>query len=117
MRELDRVRDLVAALPVTTETATVIRIALEQFGDIRQLTVRARELEKELVLLVQQQAPQLLDLPGCGVLTAAKLIGETANPSRFRSEACFAMHAVSPRSQRAADALNATASPVAGTGS
>jgi len=93
MRELDRVRDRVAALPVTTETATVIRIALEQFGDIRQLTVRARELEKELVLLVQQQAPQLLDLPGCGVLTAAKLIGETANPCRFRSEACFAMHA------------------------
>lgn len=92
MRGLDRVRDLVAALPVTTETATVIRIALEQFGDIRQLTVRARELEKELVLLVQQ-APQLLDLPGCGVLTAAELIGETANPSRFRSEACFAMHA------------------------
>jgi len=52
----------------------------------------ARELEKELVLLVQQ-APQLLDLPGCGVLTAAELIGETANPCRFRSEACFAMHA------------------------
>jgi len=42
MRELDRVRDRVAALPVMTETATVIRIALEQFGDIRQLTVRAR---------------------------------------------------------------------------
>jgi transposase len=42
---------------------------------------------------VKQQAPQLLELPGCGVLTAAKLIDETANPNRFRSEACFAMHA------------------------
>jgi transposase len=44
-------------------------------------------------LLVRAQAPQLLILPGCGVLTAAKLLGETANPARFRSEACFAMHA------------------------
>jgi transposase len=32
-------------------------------------------------------------VPGCGPLTAAKLLGETANPARFRSEACFAMHA------------------------
>ena len=30
---------------------------------------------------------------GCGALTAAKIVGETANPARFRSEACFAMHA------------------------
>ncbi|MFD2094347.1 transposase, partial [Blastococcus deserti] len=40
-----------------------------------------------------EQAPQLLTLPGCGPLTAAELVGETANPVRFRSEACFAMHA------------------------
>ncbi|MDX6212010.1 MAG: transposase [Frankiales bacterium] len=39
------------------------------------------------------QAPQLLSLAGCGVLTAAKIVGETANPARFRSEACYAMHA------------------------
>lgn len=38
-------------------------------------------------------APRLLALPGCGVLTAAKIVGETANVTRFRSEACFAMHA------------------------
>jgi transposase len=28
-----------------------------------------------------------------GGLTAAKIVGETANVGRFRSEACFAMHA------------------------
>ena len=38
-------------------------------------------------------APNLLSLPGCGVLTAAKLIAETAGVARFGSEACFAMHA------------------------
>ena len=27
------------------------------------------------------------------MLTAAKIVGESANPDRFRSEACFAMHA------------------------
>jgi transposase len=42
---------------------------------------------------VQAVAPQLLELPGCGALTAAKIVGETANPARFRSEACYAMHA------------------------
>ena len=31
--------------------------------------------------------------PAAGALTAAKIIGETANLARFRSEACFAMHA------------------------
>ena len=69
------------------------RLALELLADIRALTGRVNALEKEIAALVSVQAPQLLTLPGCGPLTAAKLIGETANPARFRSEACFAMHA------------------------
>lgn len=93
MPELDRVLRRLNGLQVTPENATVIRIALEHLDDIRSLTVRERALEKELAGMVAQQAPQLLELPGCGVLTAAKLIGETARPPRFRSEACFAMHA------------------------
>jgi transposase len=87
--ELDRVQQRLAQLPA----GVVTRIALELVADIRALTVRANGLEKELKALVTAQAPQLLTLPGCGVLTAAKLVGETANPARFRSEACFAMHA------------------------
>jgi transposase len=88
-RVLDRVQAALHALPAST----VRRIALELLTDIRSLTTRIDGLERELGQLVREQAPQLLDLPGCGVLTAAKLIGETANPTRFRSEACFAMHA------------------------
>lgn len=87
--ELDRVQAALEATPLTM----VRRIALELIDDIRALTVRIKGLERELRELVQQQAPQLLELQGCGVLTAAKIIGETANPARFRSEACFAMHA------------------------
>jgi transposase len=83
---------LQAGLEVLPATTTR-RIALEELADIRALTGRINALEKELAALVATQAPQLLALPGCGVLTAAKLLGETANPTRFRSEACFAMHA------------------------
>jgi transposase len=86
---LDRVAARLEALPASTTR----RIAAEELADIRALTVRINALEKELTGLVTAQAPQLLGLPGCGPLTAAKLVGETANPARFRSEAAFAMHA------------------------
>ena len=87
--ELDRVQSALQGMPA----GTVRRIALELLADIKALTVRINALEKELGEMVRVHAPQLLQLPGCGVLTAAKLLGETANPARFRSEACFAMHA------------------------
>jgi len=86
---LDRLTKQLAALPA----GTVRRLAVELLDDIRALTARINDLERELTGLVRAQAPQLLALPGCGVLTAAKLLGETANPNRFRSEAHFAMHA------------------------
>ncbi|WP_299274833.1 transposase, partial [uncultured Georgenia sp.] len=57
------------------------------------LSRRADALEKEITVLVGQQAPQLLELPGCGVLTAAKIVGETAGIDRFAHEAKYAMHA------------------------
>ncbi len=88
-RQQDRVQARLEALPASL----VRRLALEILADIRELTGRINALEKEITGLVTEQAPQLLALPGCGPLTAAKLVGETANPARFRSEACFAMHA------------------------
>jgi transposase len=41
---------------------------------------------------VRPLAPCLLELVGCGPLTAAKLLGETAGIGRFRSRAAFARH-------------------------
>ncbi len=70
-----------------------VRICRELVSRCRELTRRACELERELALLVRAQAPALLELPGCGVLTAAKLVGETAGVERFRGEAQLAMHA------------------------
>ena len=59
----------------------------------RELTRRGDELERELAALVRAQAPALLKLPGCGVLTAAKLVGEIAGVERFAGDAQLAMHA------------------------
>lgn len=88
-KQRDRAQARLEALPVSL----VRRLALEILADIGELTGRINALEREITELVTEQAPQLLLLPGCGPLTAAKLVGETANPARFRNEACFAMHA------------------------
>jgi transposase len=75
------------------EQTAQVRICPELLRGCRELSRRAAELERELKLLVQAQAPQLLALPGCGPLTAAKLIGETAGVDRFPGDAELAMHA------------------------
>lgn len=75
-----------------TESVTG-ELAAENVADIRVLTTRVRALERRLAQRSAAIAPQLLELEGCGALSAAKIIGETARPGRFRSEACFAMHA------------------------
>ena len=51
------------------------------------------ELEAEISALVAERAGPLLAIPGCGPLTAAKLIGEVGDVSRFASAAKLAMHA------------------------
>jgi transposase len=75
------------------EQTVQVRICRELVARCRELSRRARELERELTLLVSAHAPALLELPGCGVLTAAKLVGETGGAERFASEAQLAMHA------------------------
>lgn len=67
-----------------------VRVARDQLRQIRERTRRVRELERELRLLVRAKAPQLLALPGCGPLTAAKLVAETAGAKRFASDAKLA---------------------------
>jgi len=72
------------------ERGTRVRIAQELVLEIRRRTRKVKELERELGALVDEQAPQLLGLPGCGTMTAAKLIAETAGASRLGSDAKFA---------------------------
>lgn len=72
------------------EQVARVRVARELVGEIRRRTRRAAELEAEIAALVKGKAPALLELKGCGVLTAAKLVAETAGAKRFASEAKFA---------------------------
>ena len=59
---------------------------------MRSLTVRINDLEREITVLVRTLAPTLLIRPGIGVLTAAKLLGETADITRFRNKDAYARH-------------------------
>ena len=68
------------------------RLARDIVGRMRELTVAIRPLEREIETLVAALAPTLLALPGCGPLTAAKIVGEAAGISRFRSKEAFARH-------------------------
>jgi transposase len=72
------------------EQGTRVKIARELVRAIRERTRRAAELEADIAARVKEQAPQLLELEGCGPLTAAKLVAETAGAARLASDAKFA---------------------------
>jgi transposase len=93
LRSLDR-RVVLDALDarLADVPGTVARIARDLVARIRELTAAIDALEREIGRLVADVAPTLLALSGCGPLTAAKLVGETAGIGRFRSAAAFARH-------------------------
>ena len=77
---------------LTDEDGLVAALALEQVQSLRALTLRINQLEAEITARTAALAPSLLALPGCGSLTAAKLVGEVGGALRFKSRAAFAMH-------------------------
>jgi transposase len=70
----------------------VARLARGLVQRCHDLTTEILQLDKELDTLVNTLAPTLLEICGCATLTAAKLIGETADVRRFRSRHAFARH-------------------------
>jgi len=82
--------DRLARKLARAEQGTRVRIARELLTEVRRRTRRAAELEREIGALVKAQTPELLALEGCGALTAAKLIAETAGAGRLSSDAKFA---------------------------
>lgn len=71
----------------------VAELAREELADVVELTGRINQLERRITGLVAKVAPTLLAMPGVGALSAAKLVGEAAGITRFKSEAAFARHA------------------------
>jgi transposase len=76
-----------------TQSGIVAELARDELADITRLTQTINALAKRIGERVREVAPVLLAMPGCGELTAAKLVGETAGVARFKSEAAFARHA------------------------
>lgn len=89
---LDRLSwlDRLARKLARAEQGARVRVARELVVEIRRRSRRAAELEAEIAALVEARAPGLLELKGCGMLTAAKLVAETAGAARFASDAKFA---------------------------
>ncbi|OBK30104.1 transposase [Mycobacterium asiaticum] len=76
-----------------TVAGVVAEMALAELADVVRLTSEINALATRIGARTREVAPSLLSLFGCGELTAAKIIGETAGVARFKSEAAFANHA------------------------
>ena len=88
-RAFDKVQ---AHLSDLNDGAMVRRLALRLVEHLRLLTYEINELAAEITARVTTIAPSLLAIVGCGALSAAKIIGETAHAGRFRSKDAFARH-------------------------
>ena len=84
-RHVQQVCSALEAIP-----GVVARLARAQLDRLAELNVAINALDKELKVLVTAMAPALLKMPGCGVLSAAVIIGETAGVDRFRDKDAFA---------------------------
>lgn len=78
---------------LVTVPGLVAELARDELADITRLTEIINALAKRIGERVRAVAPVLLSVPGCAELTAAKLVGEAAGVTRFKSEAAFARHA------------------------
>ena len=89
---LDRAKwlDKVARRLSLAEQSARVRVCRDELRRIRELTRSAAALERELAALVAAKAPQLLELPGCGTLSAARVIAECGDARRFESDAQLA---------------------------
>ena len=85
--------DRVARKLARCEQTTQVRIARDLLGRCRTLTRAIGELDRDLQARTSTVAPRLLELPGCGPLSAAKLLCEIGPIGRFRSDAQLARHA------------------------
>lgn len=70
----------------------VAQLARELVEGCVALTLRIKELEREIAARVSPLAPSLLAIVGCGPLSAAKIVAETAGIERFHSADAYARH-------------------------
>jgi transposase len=77
---------------LATQHGVLAELARDELADVIRLTEAINALAARIGERIQKVAPTLLAVPGCGELTAAKIVAETAGVARFRNEAAFARH-------------------------
>jgi transposase len=70
----------------------VARLARNLVDRLRPLTVEINQVDQDITELIEKLAPSLIAIIGCGTLTAAKILGETAGVARFKSKDAYARH-------------------------
>lgn len=86
---IDRVQRRLRRLQQTAR----VRVARDELRRIRELTRTANQLERDIRALILEHRPELLAWKGCGVISAATLIGRTAGAQRFATDGHFARQA------------------------
>jgi transposase len=76
-----------------SHVGVVADLARREVTRIGDLTREANQLERDITARVAGLVPSLLAVPGCGALSAAKLVGEAADISRFKNRDAYAMWA------------------------
>jgi transposase len=69
-----------------------VRLAHDLIASCRRLDRTIAALDQELEQRTAELAPALLELPGCGAITAAKLLAEIGPVDRFTTDAQLARH-------------------------
>src|SRR4030081_3937015 len=94
LRRLDRASHLerIGRFLARREQEVQVRIARELVNRCRSLSRAIAELDQELEQRAATGAPALLELPGGGPATAAKLRAEIGPISRFKTDAQLARH-------------------------
>ena len=78
---------------LTEQPGLVAELARDELADITRLSGAIDTLTKRISERVRLVAPSLVAMPGCGELTAAKIVGEVAVVTRFRSADALAAYA------------------------
>lgn len=71
----------------------IAELGRAELADIARLSEEAGHLERRIAVDIRARAPHLLSIRGCGDLSAARIVAETAGVHRFSSEAAFARFA------------------------
>jgi transposase len=77
---------------LNTQDGLLAEIARDELTEITELTDKVNALSARIGERIHQVTPTLLALQGCGELTAAKLVAETAGVARCKSGPAFARH-------------------------